>query len=94
MCIDSKGFAERLYNLRRQAVFGIDPKRLAAQHAKNKLTARERLNILLDKGSFVEYDQLVEHRCTDFGMEHKRWPGDGVVTGHGYINNRPVFVFS
>ena len=72
----------------------MDPKRIKAQHAKNKLTARERLSILLDQGSFVEYDQLVQHRCTDFGMEKNLWPGDGVVTGHGYIKNRPVFVFS
>lgn len=85
---------DRLYGLRQKAVLGVDPKRIAAQHAKNKLTARERLSILLDRNSFVEYDQLVEHRCTDFGMEKMHYPGDGVVTGHGYIRNRPVFVFS
>ena len=94
LCVDSKGFMEKLYGLRRQAVLGVDPKRVAAQHAKNKLTARERLSVLLDKDSFVEYDQLVEHRFTDFGMDKIKFPGDGVVTGHGYIRNRPVYVFS
>lgn len=92
-CTDSKGFMDQLTALRKQAVFG-DEKRIEKQHARNKLHARERLDLLLDEGSFTEYDQLVSHRCVDFGMEKNKTPGDGVVTGHGYINNRPVFVFS
>ena len=62
--------------------------------AAAKLTARERLDVLLDDGSFEEYDMFVEHRCTDFGMEKQKVPGDGVVTGWGTINGRLVFVFS
>jgi propionyl-CoA carboxylase beta chain len=76
------------------AKLGGGEKRIAAQHAKGKLTARERLDILLDEGSFEEFDLYVEHDCTDFGMESQRIPGDGVVTGSGTINGRLVFVFS
>ncbi|GAB4571498.1 MAG: acyl-CoA carboxylase subunit beta [Rhodothalassiaceae bacterium] len=68
--------------------------RIAAQHAKGKLTARERLSILLDEGSFEEIDMFVTHRCTDFGMSEQTYPGDGVVTGSGTINGRLVYVFS
>jgi len=68
--------------------------RVAAQHAKGKLTARERLDVLLDEGSFEELDTYVEHDCTDFGMAAQRIPGDGVVTGSGTIDGRLVFVFS
>ncbi|MXO73691.1 methylmalonyl-CoA carboxyltransferase [Altererythrobacter aerius] len=73
---------------------GGGEKRIAAQHAKGKLTARERLDVLLDEGSFEELDMYVEHDCSDFGMENQRIPGDGVVTGSGTINGRLVFVFS
>ncbi|MDP6566487.1 MAG: acyl-CoA carboxylase subunit beta [Alphaproteobacteria bacterium] len=73
---------------------GGGDKRIEAQHAKGKLTARERLEFLLDRGSFEEYDMFVEHRCQDFGMPEQRIPGDGVVTGWGTINGRLVFVFS
>ena len=73
---------------------GGGEKRIQAQHNKGKLTARERLELLLDTGSFEEYDMLVEHRCEDFGMDEMRIPGDGVVTGWGAINGRLVFVFS
>ena len=73
---------------------GGGEKRIQVQHDKGKLTARERLVILLDTGSFEEYDMLVEHRCEDFGMDEMRIPGDGVVTGWGTINGRLVFVFS
>ena len=69
-------------------------KRIAAQHAKGKLTARERLDVLLDQGSFEELDMYVEHNCVDFGMQDQIVPGDGVVTGSGTINGRLVFVFS
>jgi propionyl-CoA carboxylase beta chain len=68
--------------------------RIDAQHAKGKLTARERLTVLLDEGSFEELDMYVEHNCVDFGMEETKIPGDGVVTGSGTINGRLVFVFS
>jgi len=73
---------------------GGGDERVAKQHAVGKLTARERLETLLDPGSFEELDALVVHRCTDFGMETQQVPGDGVVTGHGRIDGRPVFVFS
>ena len=68
--------------------------RIEAQHAKGRLTARERIEVLLDAGSFEEWDMFVEHRCVDFGMAERRVPGDGVVTGYGTINGRLVFVFS
>ena len=73
---------------------GGGEKRVAAQHAKGKLTARERLDILLDEGSFEEIDMYVEHNCVDFGMAEQVIPGDGVVTGSGTINGRLVYVFS
>src|SRR5262249_5690948 len=68
--------------------------RTEAQHAKGKLTARERIDVLMDPDSFEEYDMFVEHRCTNFGMENNVVPGDGCVTGHGTINGRVVFVYS
>ena len=73
---------------------GGGPRRVEAQHGKGKLTARERLEALLDEGSFEEWDMFVEHRCHDFGMTESKVPGDGVVTGYGTINGRLVFVFS
>ena len=73
---------------------GGGEKRIQVQHNKGKLTARERLELLLDTGSFEEFDMFVEHRCEDFGMDEMRIPGDGVVTGWGTINGRLVFVFS
>ena len=79
---------------RAQARLGGGAQRIDAQHRRGKLTARERLEVLLDEGSFEEYDMFVEHRCADFGMEEQRVPGDGVVTGHGTVNGRLVFVFS
>ena len=79
---------------RAAARVGGGEKRIQAQHAKGKLTARERLEMLLDPESFEEYDMFVEHRCEDFGMAEQRIPGDGVVTGWGTINGRLVFVFS
>src|SRR6201998_2653629 len=69
-------------------------RRVEAQHAKGKLTARERIEVLLDTDSFEEWDMFVEHRCNDFGIAATRVPGDGVVTGYGTINGRLVFVFS
>ncbi len=79
---------------RAKARLGGGEKRIAAQHAKGKLTARERLELLFDPGSFEEWDMFVEHRCNDFGMGDQRIPGDGVVTGYGMVNGRLVFVFS
>ena len=73
---------------------GGGKKRIEAQHAKGKLTARERIELLLDEASFEEYDMFVEHRCVDFGMGKQTVPGDGVVTGWGTVNGRIVFVFS
>ena len=79
---------------RAAARLGGGEKRIASQHAKGKLTARERLELLLDEGSFEEWDAFVEHRCIDFGMENQKIPGDGVVTGFGTIAGRLVYVFS
>ena len=80
---------------RRDAAYaGGGEKRIATQHAKGKLTARERIEVLLDEDSFEELDTYVEHDCTDFGMETQKFPGDGVVTGSGTINGRLVYVFS
>jgi propionyl-CoA carboxylase beta chain len=73
---------------------GGGEKRMASQHAKGKLTARERVELLLDQGSFEEWDMFVEHRCAEFGMETQKIPGDGVVTGWGTVNGRIVYVFS
>ncbi len=85
---------KQLEEKRAAARLGGGPKRIEAQHAKGKLTARERLELLLDPGSFEEWDMFVEHRCTDFGMAEQKIPGDGVVTGYGTINGRLAFVFS
>src|SRR5579871_5099755 len=85
---------EELEKRRAQARAGGGERRIASQHAKGKLTARERIDLLLDEGSFEEFDMFVEHRSHDFGMEEQRIPGDGVVTGWGTINGRVVYVFS
>jgi Acetyl-CoA carboxylase, carboxyltransferase component (subunits alpha and beta) len=85
---------DQLEKKRELARLGGGQKRIAMQHAKGKLTARERIELLLDDGTFEEWDMFVEHRCTDFGMENNKTPGDGVVTGYGMINGRLVFVFS
>lgn len=85
---------KELEQKREQARFGGGENRIKVQHEKGKLTARERLEIMLDPDSFEEYDMFVEHRCTNFGMEKNKIPGDGVVTGHGTINGRLVFVYS
>ena len=85
---------EQLEAKRALARQGGGAKRIAAQHGKGKLTARERIELLLDEGTFEEWDMFVEHRCHDFGMRDNRPPGDGVVTGYGMINGRLVFVFS
>jgi len=79
---------------RAAARLGGGARRIAAQHAKGKLTARERIELLVDPDSFEEWDMFKGHRCTDFGMADQVIPGDGVVTGYGTINGRLVFVFS
>ena len=79
---------------RERARLGGGQKRIDSQHKKGKLTARERIELLLDPGTFEEWDMFKEHRCTDFGMADQQIPGDGVVTGYGTINGRMVFVFS
>ncbi|HEV2566915.1 MAG TPA: acyl-CoA carboxylase subunit beta [Microvirga sp.] len=89
-----KDMLERLEERRAQARLGGGAKRIEAQHGRGKLTARERIELLLDKGSFEEFDMFVEHRSTDFGMEKVKIPGDGVVTGWGTVNGRTVFVFA
>ncbi len=84
----------QLDDKRAAARLGGGEKRIDAQHSKGKLTARERIELLLDPGSFEEWDMFVEHRCTDFDMAETKIPGDGVVIGYGTINGRMVFVFS
>jgi len=85
---------KRLMELRAEAKKGGGEKRIESQHAKGKLTARERIDVLLDEGSFEELDMFVTHRCTNFGMDKEKYLGDGVVTGQGTINGRLVYVYS
>jgi propionyl-CoA carboxylase beta chain len=85
---------ETLRDKVRRAEEGGGPERQERQHREGKLTARERVELLLDEGSFEELDKLVEHRCLDFGMAEQKIPGDGVVSGYGRIDGRPVFVFA
>jgi propionyl-CoA carboxylase beta chain len=89
-----KDMLDRLEDRRAQARLGGGGKRIEAQHGRGKLTARERLELLLDRNSFEEFDMFVEHRSTDFGMADVKIPGDGVVTGWGTVNGRTVFVFA
>ncbi|QDG77118.1 acyl-CoA carboxylase subunit beta [Labrenzia sp. PHM005] len=79
---------------RETARMGGGQRRIDSQHSKGKLTARERIEILLDEGSFEEFDMFKQHRCTEFGMEEQHIPGDGVVTGWGTVNGRTIYVFS
>ncbi|MEW6297419.1 MAG: acyl-CoA carboxylase subunit beta [Thermodesulfobacteriota bacterium] len=85
---------EELARRTEEALVGGGPERIQRQHELGKLTARERIDLLLDPGSFVELDRFKTHRCTDFGMDKKKIPGDGVVTGYGTVDGRQVFVFS
>ncbi len=84
----------QLEDMRAGARAGGGQRRVEAQHSKGKLSARERLEVLLDEGSFEEWDMFVEHRSSEFGMAEQKIPGDGVVSGWGTINGRLVFVFS
>ena len=81
---------EKLAERRANAKLGGGQKRIEAQHGRGKLTARERIDVFLDEGSFEEFDMFVEHRSTDFGMERTRIAGDGVVTGWGTVNGRTL----
>src|SRR5499427_6171207 len=88
---------DRLEELRRRhaaAEEGGGAERRERQHREGKLAARERIEFLLDEGTFDEIDKLVEHRCRDFGMDQQVIPGDGLVAGYGYINGRPAYVFA
>ena len=88
---------ERLNDLRvrkSRGEAGGGQARVEAQHNRGKMTARERIDMLLDEGSFQEIDALVEHRCKDFDMDKNVIPGDGVVTGHGTVNGREIFAFA
>ena len=85
---------EQLREKNRVAQLGGGEKRIAAQHQKGKLTARERIDILVDTGTFEEIDRFVLHEKTDFGLDRSRFPGDGVVTGYGKIDGRPVYLYS
>src|SRR5512146_2530954 len=91
---DPRALLEDLHHRQALAEQGGGAARIAQQHKKGKLTARERLDLLLDEGSFVELDRFVAHRATDFGLADQVYPGDGVVTGYGRIDGRPVYVFS
>jgi len=91
---DMHKIIEELEKRRERARLGGGKERISRQHAKGKLTARERIELLLDPGTFEEWDMFVEHRCVDFGMNKQTIPGDGVVIGYGTINGRLVFVFS
>src|SRR5437870_11757954 len=86
--------SSKLEERKKQSELGGGEKRIERQHNDGKLTARERIALLFDPGSFQELDQLVIHRSNDFGMEKQRIPGDGVVTGYGTINGRLVYAFA
>ncbi|MEH7333736.1 acyl-CoA carboxylase subunit beta [Neobacillus drentensis] len=83
-----------LYDKRREVELGGGDERIDKQHEKGKLTARERIELLVDKGSFVELNPFIEHRTNDFGLDEQKGPGDGVVTGYGKVNGRPIYLFS
>ncbi len=85
---------KELHELKHKISLGGGEKRISKQHALGKLTARERINLLLDESSFTEIDAFVKHRCTDFGMETKEAPGEGIVTGYGTVNGRIVYIFA
>jgi len=93
-CVEGDEKIQELRKRIREAELGGGEKRIQDQHAKRKMTARERIAYLLDEGSFQEIDRHVVHRCHDFGMEKNKIPGDGVVTGYGTINARRVFLFA
>src|SRR4051812_8801530 len=83
-----------LYDKRREVELGGGDERIEKQHEKGKLTARERIDLLVDKGTFFELNPFIEHRTNDFGLDEQKGPGDGVVTGYGKVNGRPIYLFS
>ncbi|MBN8190862.1 acyl-CoA carboxylase subunit beta [Bacillus sp. NTK074B] len=83
-----------LYDRRREVELGGGDQKIDKQHEKGKLTARERIDLLVDPGSFVELNPFIEHRCSDFGLDGMQGPGDGVVTGYGKVNGKPIYLFS
>ncbi|MGG7619972.1 acyl-CoA carboxylase subunit beta [Bacillus coreaensis] len=83
-----------LYDRKREVELGGGDQKIEKQHEKGKLTARERIDLLVDKGTFIELNPFIEHRCKDFGLENQKGPGDGVVTGYGKVNGRPIYLFS
>src|SRR5688500_6449333 len=85
---------EKLRELKKKAASGGGPEAIKKQHEKGKLTARERIDLLLDPDSFVEFDRFMVHRCSNFDMGNKIFPGDGVITGWGKIDGRQVYVFA
>lgn len=85
---------DELYERRREVELGGGDERIDKQHAKGKLTARERIELLVDEGTFVELNPFIEHRSVDFGLEGMKGPGDGVVTGYGKVDGRPIYLFS
>jgi propionyl-CoA carboxylase beta chain len=91
---DNETALKRLHDMRQKAMDGGGKDKQAAQHKRGKLTARERVNMLVDSGSFVELDAFVTHECNDFGMADKKFVGDGVITGFGKVNGRLVYLFS
>ena len=94
MSSDNQKKIAQLKKLHQEAELGGGQKRIDAQHAKGKLTARERVNLLIDEGTFEEIGKFVTHRCNDFGLENEKYLGDGVITGYGTINGRPVYIYS
>nr|WP_244951572.1 carboxyl transferase domain-containing protein [Sutcliffiella horikoshii] len=94
MTIDIYEKINELYDKRREVELGGGDDRIDKQHEKGKLTARERIEILVDEGTFVELNPFIEHRCNDFGLQGKKGPGDGVVTGYGKVNGKPIYLFS
>lgn len=83
-----------LYDRKREVELGGGDQKIEKQHEKGKQTARERIELLVDKGTFIELNPFIEHRCKDFGLENQKGPGDGVVTGYGKVNGRPIYLFS
>src|SRR6478672_4021407 len=92
--ITAQSRIERLNDMNRAAELGGGKERLERQKAEGKLTARERVLLLLDKDSFEEVDKFVSHRCLDFGMQDQEYPGDGVIAGYGRMDGRLVYVFA
>ncbi|AST92415.1 acyl-CoA carboxylase subunit beta [Sutcliffiella cohnii] len=94
MTVDMFDKINELYDRRREVELGGGDDRIEKQHEKGKLTARERIDLLVDEGTFVELNPFIEHRCNDFGLSDKKGPGDGVVTGYGKVNGNPIYLFS